>query len=123
MKLAVASLLPDKIAIRDPEKGVELDQEILLPGGPIAVWRDTAKKVADREWLHVCWLAERTLTREECHEYHDALRNLETAPLCRECHEGKRPWAERWTFNVGWEFKIEHICRVRFPEMFTTPAP
>jgi hypothetical protein len=45
--------------------------------------------------------AEKLLTRDDAHEYHDHLIEIvrEAAPLCSQCEAGE-PWAKRWTFHA-----------------------
>ncbi len=92
MKLAVAKMLPNEIDCTECGTGN-------------IHWRDSDDPVMDREWLHVCWLAEGTLTKEERRAYNDELNH------------GTAPGFTLWYISP--EVKIEALCRVRCPEMFT----
>lgn len=119
MKAAVAKMLP----------GVLYPNELI--GGAIAwEWVDCGEYVSEREWLHVCRLAEV--------ELFDPSQALETSTkpytgiwaYLRKLEEvcvGKRrdelSDAERLCLMVraSAEHRIEALCRVKCPEMFTEP--
>jgi len=110
MKLAVAKMLPDVLRAEDAGNDP-------VTGGIFIEWLDTDESVSEREWLHVCWLAEQKLDREECKAYHGILLDQETPGMAM-CFSGANSWSERWTFNKSAEHRLEALCRVKHPEMF-----
>jgi hypothetical protein len=103
MKLAVARMLPKEILITDFNPNVRPGQSATKfwfknPGyGP--------SRITDRDWLHVCWLAEKTLG------------DLWPVYYARFIEGGSA------IINACAETRLEHLCRVRCPEMFTEPQP
>lgn len=64
--------------------------------------------------LDACTEFERTLTRDECHAYQDALIDIvrRDMPLCCECEAGK-PWALRWTWHATPAQRCEAFLSVK----------
>lgn len=125
MKLAVATLLPDELCIRD---GVVCWSMGRWAGGA----------VMDTEWLHVCELSCDVLTHEEWSRYRWWLwpicagktdtdfqkRLLPLRPVIYADPEIPKnsiknfTW-ERCAHHPSVEHRLEALCRVKFPELFT----
>ena len=104
MKLAVAGMLPDEIKI---QKG------FYFGGITKFSWRTVhGPDVGEYSWLHVCHLAEKTLTVEQADEFEDAVKrslNYDTPPDCA---------ANEHFWHLDLPVRMQAICRVRCPEMF-----
>ncbi len=101
MKLAVAKMLPDKISILFPQR----EQKEFW-------WNEYNRGVNHTDWLHICWLAEQTLTKRQLHHY-TQLITLPIWPL------GWQSWMDTATLLIiPLEKKIAALCRVKNPEMF-----
>lgn len=107
LKLAAALLLPDLIVVH--ASNIHWRDDYGYPGIIIP----------ERDWLYVCWLCEKTFTRDECHKYHDIL--TENKPSLSDCAKGTTAHASRWTFHASIEQRLEAICRVKFPHLFNEP--
>lgn len=104
LKLAVAKMLPDEIIYdenplwfwwkEDVDSGIENSQ------------------ITDREWLHVCSLAEETLTVHQGESYCEILKDVCGCDV----DAGK---ASRVCYFASAEQRLEVLCRVKYPEMFT----
>lgn len=111
MKLLVARLLPDEIEVRP---------DYFTAGTPAFFWRNDGggpetlcgQYIRETEWLHVCHLAEKTLTLPELHEY-CLLMTYSIWPV------GWQDWNDtRQLIQVSPEQRILNLCRVKHPELF-----
>ena len=109
MKLAVVKMLPETIFIGSDHQAYWRSERQAV-GGQFQHQRITA-----REWLHVCWLAEQKLTNGKYREFTTYLEMLTgcTADIL----------VKRGTVSAELERRIQALCRVRHPEMFTLPKP
>ena len=103
MKLAVAKLLPKLLTVRRCP-AVDLQTEVMTTAFSYR-WNDTGRRVTDREWLEICRLAEQSLRHWEKMTYEDQLTRF-TANCS-------------WPLNAGADQRLEAICRVKCPEMFS----
>lgn len=108
MKLAVASLLPDRVHIRGNHVCWRINEKTAGPA------------VMETEWLHVCWLAEKTLTDDECWEYGGIIEAMASLQPPEWEQEGK-PYAALYPFHTSPWKRLEAICRVKFPHLFEEP--
>lgn len=99
LKQAVAKMLPGQV-------------EILSTDDEYFYWSDDKVRITERGWLYVCWLAEQTLTDEECRQYNELLIEL------RPDLKGLKCRSLRWSWGQPDNIKLEALCRVRHPKMF-----
>lgn len=108
MRLAVARMLPNEIKIEsgytyDPKSDVATSCEW-------GAWLDTGRQINDREWLHIAFLAEQTLTGDEWLDYVTVLYAIACNQICgRPCRQVVCASADQ---------RIEALCRYLHPEMF-----
>lgn len=113
MKLAVATLLPDYLAVREGSR-------ITLRTGEVArldviQWLDTFELVRDTEWLHVCHLALQKLGPMIRMRVHARMTNNMISPVT-----GYDPPACEVAFAPVDEL-LKAICQVQFPHLFEQP--
>lgn len=109
MRLAVARMLPNEIKIEsgytyDPKSDVATSCEW-------GAWLDTGRQINDREWLHVCWLAEQTL---DDGNYPDFMRWIASLAVGNTCSGARDSDLTSAPVN----HRLEALCRVKNPEMF-----
>jgi hypothetical protein len=104
MRLAVAKMLPHEITWEDFNK--------------YFYWQDTGAPVSDREWLTVCWLAEQTLTGNEFQDYWKILNQV--TPGVGKAALNQQAFRCAWQSDV--RYRLEALCHIRCPEMFTETA-
>ena len=59
LQLALGKMLPDKIELREVSPCTFRDQYWIAKRNPIT------GRIKPTEWLHLCWLAEKTLTKDQ----------------------------------------------------------
>jgi hypothetical protein len=112
MRMLVAEMLPDEIGARREINGTGV-RALFGPLKTVFFWRDTNQEITPREWLHVCWLAEKTLTCGQWGAYPNALAACLPHDRPREFVSSK-DW-----ITLPMETRIEALCRVRHPQLFT----
>lgn len=105
MKLLVAGMIPEHLHIR----------------GTNACWRINEKAagraVVETEWLHVCWLAEESLSDDECRTYGQILEMMVSKEPADWASRGK-PYAATYAFHATVEQRLEALCRIKHPGLF-----
>lgn len=112
MRLCVAKMLPEHIKIIDGW-GLQIGKSFFF-------WidKDRSREVTDREWLHVAWLAVQALQGDDRSLYCDFLSTYVDASTAR--FAGDLRWMHEWHGHVATvEHRLEALCRVKHPEMFT----
>lgn len=94
LQIWLASQLPEELEYVHGERG------------DYFYWRHPKSvAVTPREWDYICRRVEEKLTRDQCHQYHDLLRD--------ECNGPKAEMqAERWTFHKPWQDRAAALMKV-----------
>jgi hypothetical protein len=102
LRMFAASLLPEHIHVFQHKMASGDVMNLFL-------WKPSWLPVTEREWLHVAWLVEQTLTRYECNKYNDLL--IDGKPS-RSIVVNE---AEKWTWGQDAEHRLAAIWRVKNP--------
>ena len=109
MKLLVAGMIPEHILVL--ESG----------GSTLYGWNDPLHgfngPVTEREWLHVAWLAEESLSDDECREYGQIIEIMGSKEP-QDWEARGKPYAATYAFHATVEQRLEALCRIKHPGLF-----